>query len=217
MKIWQIFVPGLLGLALAGCRSDPEIAYLQRDNLNKQRKIDRLQNQVDDLKEALNTAAPATRRRGHAAGRDPPEPARWKVAARPGQHPPLLRLSLRRNEPTPSPTLPDRVISRPDRNRPGRGTHEAGAVLPPADRRNGAQPAVNPSSPAGGHGCPGDSALPDNSPVAQITLHPALTGGIGTAADLATRGCWWLSSPATSAATSSMCPAISAWPCSTRP
>ena len=76
MKIWQIVVPGLLGLALAGCRSDPEIAYLQRDNLNKQRKIERLQNRVEDLEEALNAAAPAQPgiTRGVPPGEMPPEP-----------------------------------------------------------------------------------------------------------------------------------------------
>ena len=35
-------------------------------------------------------------------------------------------------------------------------------------------------SPAGGQPLAGASAPADNSPVAQITLHPALTGGIGT-------------------------------------
>ena len=38
MKIWQIVVPGLLGLALAGCRNDPSIALLERDNPRKSGK-----------------------------------------------------------------------------------------------------------------------------------------------------------------------------------
>ncbi len=29
MKIWQIVVPGLFGLTLAGCQTDPSIALLE--------------------------------------------------------------------------------------------------------------------------------------------------------------------------------------------
>ena len=38
MKVWQIVVPGICGLALAGCRSDPRIEWLERDNHNKMSK-----------------------------------------------------------------------------------------------------------------------------------------------------------------------------------
>ena len=56
MKIWRIVVFALLGLAMAGCRSDPEVAYLQRDNLRKQRKIEQLQNRIEDLEGTLHSS-----------------------------------------------------------------------------------------------------------------------------------------------------------------
>ena len=102
MKIWQIVVPGLLGLALAGCRSDPEVAFLERDNFKKEQEIDRLQNRVEDLEEALNTGAPvqpAPPRR--AAGRNAARARHdGRRPIRPGQHPPRSALhAARSNQP----------------------------------------------------------------------------------------------------------------------
>ena len=39
MNIWRIVVPGLFGLTLAGCRSDPSIDYLEHDNRKKEWEI----------------------------------------------------------------------------------------------------------------------------------------------------------------------------------
>ena len=88
MKIWQFVVPGLLGLALAGCHSDPAIAYLERDNLKKEQEIDRLRNRIEDLEEALNAvgghpASPAACRREKCR----PNPAQRNVESG-RRHPP---------------------------------------------------------------------------------------------------------------------------------
>ena len=61
MKIWQIVVPGLLGLILAGCQTDPSIALLERDNFKKEQEINRLTYENQELKEALEAVAPAER------------------------------------------------------------------------------------------------------------------------------------------------------------
>jgi len=174
MRIWQIFVPSLLGLALAGCRSDPEIAYLQRDNLNKQRKIERLQNRIDDLEEALNTQPGPTR--GMPPGEIPPA-ARTIDGGRTG---PAATYPA-----APPFSAPARTYSEPDA--PGSGippVHvELGEPMKSGSDSSGGSSQWGPAGgqpPPMGTWRPGESALSDNSPVAQITLHPALTGGIGT-------------------------------------
>lgn len=173
MKIWHVVVSSLLGLTLAGCRSDPEIAYLQRDNLNKQRKIERLQNQVEDLKEALNTAAPPQ----PGTIRDTP-PAEMQSAPRTfdgGRSSPARTYPAQQSAPPATP--PARTYSEPDAPVPG---------IPHIDINPGQE--IKPGSPSSGGstqwspagGQPRDGlASSDNSSVAQITLHPALTGGIG--------------------------------------
>ena len=184
MKIWQIVISGLLGLALAGCRSDPEIALLQRDNFKKEKEIDRLRNRVEDLEEALNAAAPTQAGiiRGVPPVVRPPE-ARTFDGGRSGPA---------ANGPVPLFTPPDRPNSEPE---------VPGVVIPHIDRGQEVTPGevpdrmkvpgmtAPPSAPASGgssqwspaDGHPAVIAPPaDNGPVAQITLHPALTGGIGS-------------------------------------
>jgi hypothetical protein len=196
MKIWQIVVPGLLGLALAGCRSDPEVAYLQRDNLNKQRKIEQLQNRVEDLEEALNATAPSGPVIMHGA---PPG------ELLPGPGAPSTRPAL------PS-TSPGRTYSEPDAPPPGGLNISPGMEVPPGeipDRMKvpgsiaperqtlppgGSPPGGSRWNPAGdqpltmGTWRPGASAPAANISVAQITLHPALTGGIGSGGRLGDEG-----------------------------
>ena len=189
---------------------------LERDNFKKERKSTDCK-RIEDLEEALNAGAgrPGTA----SAGEMRPEPAIEGSRPGPAQRPAPLRLSLRRTNLLRART-PFRVasISPLARNSAGRGSRAHinsrrqcadGPLLP-----GGSVLAVEPGrrSTAGWH-----LALSDNSSVAQITLHPALTGGIGRAVGLATRDCWWWSNPATLAAISSMRPAISAWPCSIRP
>ena len=113
MKIWQIVVPGLLGLALAGCRNDPSIALLERDNLKKEWEIHRLRNRIEDLEEALDASAPAEPGilRGVPPGEMPPEPGTTD-GGRSG--PPSTRPappSLCQDGATPSRRLPARAVS----------------------------------------------------------------------------------------------------------
>ena len=210
MRIWQIIVAGLLGLILAGCRSDPEIAYLQRDNLNKQKKIEQLQNRVEDLEEAL---APLRRRNPASSAafhrwkrRLPPARSMAAAPARPPLHP-LRHPSLRPDGPTPSPTLPRRAyhLSSIDL---GIEPIKSGS---PSFRRVAVEPGRQP--PAGRRLRP--RPITARWPRSRCIRH--LRGGLARAAGRATRGCWWLSSPATLAEISSLRPVISAWPCSTRP
>ena len=49
MKIWQIVVPSLLGLALAGCRNDPSVELLERDNFKKEQEIYRLRDENAEI------------------------------------------------------------------------------------------------------------------------------------------------------------------------
>ena len=174
MKIWQIFVSSLLGLTLAGCRSDPEIAYLQRDNLRKEQEIERLRNRIEDMEEGLNSQPGIPRGippqpvtidggRSRPSGGDYALPDRTNLE--PETHAPG-GLDISPGTEAPSGEIPERLRV------PG---PSAPQVLPPSGPTSRGSSSSGPSqwSPAGGQ------PLADNSPVAQITLHPALTGGIG--------------------------------------
>jgi hypothetical protein len=188
MKLWQIVVPVLFGLALAGCRNDPSVALLERDNFKKEREINRLKYENEELKEALEANAPAQPRmlRGLRPGEMPPEPGTMEVG------PPSTR-------PAPAFTRPGPSTAEPETNLPGLLHISPGMEAPPGEipetlrgRDQNApprqpSPPSGPSSggssrwnPAGGQGLTAHSVMADNSPVAQITLHPALTGGIGS-------------------------------------
>ncbi len=194
MKIWQIVVPGLLGLALAGCRSDPTVAWLERDNSKKQWEIHQLRKRIEDLEDALNAAAPVQPgiiTRGLPAGEMPPEPGtmdggRFGPA---GTAPPYTRPGGTNPQPetfspggldiSPGTEAPPGEV--PDRMRaPGQGPTPR--VSPPAGPAFGGTSPDRSSrwSPAGDQPLVGNLALADNNQVFQITLHPALTGGIGS-------------------------------------
>ena len=68
MKTWQFAVVSLFLLALAGCRTDPEIAYLVKDNRLKEDEIYRLHDQLEncqaDLQEAQRHARPPRKASG---------------------------------------------------------------------------------------------------------------------------------------------------------
>jgi hypothetical protein len=191
MRVCQIVVAGLLGLALAGCHNDPSIALLERDNFKKEQEIYRLRGRIEDLEDALNAAAPAQPRvlRGAPPGEMPPEPGTPEAA---------------RTRPAPAYVSPGRTIPGPELPGPGGldispGTEVKPGEIPerlrvPGDPeyrmpRSTPQPISPPGgepsgrssqwSPASKSPRSGNSAHIDNSSVAQITLHPALTGGIG--------------------------------------
>jgi hypothetical protein len=178
MKIWQIVVPGLLGLILAGCQTDPSIALLERDNFKKEQEINRLTYENQELKEALEAVAPAERT---ARPRELlPEPG---AADRSRTAPPATR-------PGASVAPPARSYAEPDAPAAGGFHVSPGTEVPsgevPDRMRVPGESAPRAVSPGGSQWTPPDNrpvgglALPDNNSVAQITLHPALTGGIGT-------------------------------------
>jgi len=190
MKIWLIVVSGLLGLALVGCRNDPTVALLERDNSKKDREIYRLRNRIEDLEETLNSAAPVQPAitRGAPRGEMPPEPGTTEsgrsgpAITRPA--PPFIPPGRTNSEPEIprqgglhiSPGMEVTPGQVPDRMRVPGDSAPPRQVLPPGGPSPGGSSQWNP---AGGQPLAGDSPLADNSPVAQITLHPALTGGIG--------------------------------------
>jgi hypothetical protein len=189
MKIWKIVVTGLVGLALAGCRSDPTIERLERENSKLQWEIHQQQNRIEDLEDALNAAAPVQPGilRGVPPGEMPPEPGTTEggrfgpAVTRPAPLSSSPGRSGSQPETSPPPGLnispglevtPGEV---PDRMRVP-GSSPPPQVSPPGGSSSGGSTRWNP---AGGQPL-GSSALADNGPVAQITLHPALTGGIGS-------------------------------------
>jgi len=195
MKIWQILVLGLPGLALAGCHSDPEVAYLRRDNLAKEREIERLRNQIEDMEAAPGSASLVRPRilQGLPPGEMPPEPGftdgrrTVPAATRPG--PALAPPARRESEPDISPPdispgmeVKPGVI--PERLRIPDGSGPERQIAPPGLPSSGGRsqwilPDGRP---------PLAVARMDNRSVAQITLHPALTGGIGTGGRLGDEG-----------------------------
>jgi hypothetical protein len=70
MRTWLLAVAGCACLAAGGCRTDPEVAYLQRDNRRKEDEIYRLRERVADLEEAVQSCAPAAVRTVPAAPRE---------------------------------------------------------------------------------------------------------------------------------------------------
>jgi hypothetical protein len=186
MRIWQIVVLGLFGLALAGCRNDPSIALLERDNFKKEQEIYRLRNRVEDLEDALNATPqgqPAMQRSlpprelppesGSGEGRAP-DPARTRPApARKSdssfEAPLFGPLNVSPGIEVPKGEVPETLKT------PGSGHPRK--VAPPGE------PAPGKSSqwtPPDAQQPTGMASPAESSPVAQITLHPALTGGIGT-------------------------------------
>ena len=83
MRTWQFIALGWIGLALAGCRTDPAITMLERDNRIKEDEIFRLRDQVQDLEDALQASAMAS-----AAKSTPSKKAiRTRSVAEPGPEP----------------------------------------------------------------------------------------------------------------------------------
>ncbi|MGO9115389.1 MAG: hypothetical protein ACLP9L_39765 [Thermoguttaceae bacterium] len=190
MRIWQVVVPSLFGLALAGCRNDPSIELLERDNFKKEQEIYRLRDENAELKDALSAAAPAQPNylRGVPPGEMPPEPGTTEGS----------RSGPARTRPAPLFTPPGRTNSEPESPVPGGLNISPGLEVPPGEvperlkvpgESAPPRPVLPPGgsnpggssqwNPAGGQPRTGNLVLADNSSVAQITLHPALTGGIG--------------------------------------
>jgi hypothetical protein len=183
MRISNAVVLALLGVAVAGCRSDPNVAYLERDNNSKEMEIYRLKGRIEDLEEQLNAAAaqrPGVVRPG-APGVIAPLPGHLEPAPAFTQPGPALL------PPSGTPAAPAAPSIGPLNISPGVEA-PSGEVpktfLGPA----GKEPAPMPKSGGASNWRPSDvrlvsgTSIFDNQTVAQITLHPSLTGGIGIGA-----------------------------------
>jgi hypothetical protein len=181
MRIANAVVLALLGVVMTGCRNDPTISYLEADNRTKEMEIYHLKGRVEDLEEQLNAAAAPQQgfTRPGTAGATSPPPGRLETAptfSRPG--PALLPPSNAPAEPaapgigplnispgieTPSGDIPN-TLRAPAGKEPGRISPPGGAsIWRPSDVR-----------------LVRGTATVENQNVAQITLHPSLTGGIGS-------------------------------------
>ncbi len=189
MKSWQFAVVGaIVGslVALAGCRNDPSIALLERDNRLKENEIYRLRSRLEELEEAVQASAPA------ATTSTTPSDARRPRAATSGELPPEPRVEGGSTSPRSDATIPrsmQRDSPPPDTFRPPK-IELPGEAMPDvpnslkvpgggeAPRRVPAPGGNSQSAPTSGLTLASGQAAIDASPVAQITLNPSLTGGI---------------------------------------
>ena len=193
MKSWQLAVLGLALLTIAGCRSDPAIAILERDNYRKDREINQLRWQIEDLQEALNSCpsrAPAAKiRRGARAG----SAGRTAIIAESnGMKPPETEFGTPTSKPpkslNPGGSLPSDIPDVPENIRnPTRGSsNDEGPVLEGDPDRFSALPGRVTMASA-------TSAIPfrpsgDSRRVASIAIDPAISGGIGSGDGSGDRG-----------------------------
>jgi hypothetical protein len=198
MRIWQIVLTVVLGLAVAGCRSDPSKDLLERDNWNKEQEIYRLRSRVEQLQAALNQPgerqipktypgqsypAQAPSQAGSAGNPSP----RYTEPDRPNSEPEIPLpggLNISPGTESPPGEVPERMRV-PDSGAPGgRQDHPATRPAAPVGTTTGVGPQWKPS----GDDRAGGSAETGSSAVYQITLHPALTGGIGTSGQVGDQG-----------------------------
>ncbi|MGD0899557.1 MAG: hypothetical protein ABR915_17135 [Thermoguttaceae bacterium] len=176
MRTWQLAAAGAVALAIAGCKTDPEITRLERENFHQQRVIEHQRWHIEDLEDQVNAI-------GGPCGADASQPA--------GPQPRTLPDSGMRPGGTAGGTPSTYTPRRP-------GTHVPEEPAAPPSPGNG--PSVKPPSvtlpgealpegevpdrmrvPDRPHAkptpSPGASARPaDSARVAQITLNESRTG-----------------------------------------
>jgi hypothetical protein len=193
MKSWQLAVLGLTLLTIAGCRTDPNIPLLERELYRKDREINRLRWQIEDLQDVLNSGTePSSRRDKPGDEREREVGPHHNNHESNGQGPPKTE----RGTPTdkvpdalnPDVTLPPGVPDVPDNIRnptPEKSSGDGPELDGVSDRRSsrsgsvlltGGQTPI-PFSPSG-----------DSRRVTSITIDPALTGGIGSGDTSGDRG-----------------------------
>jgi hypothetical protein len=181
MNAWRLVFTILIGLAAAGCRSDPSRELLERDNCDKDLEINRLKNQVQDLEEALNANRPAGARI-LPGGEFQPEPAVTRpgggpLLAPPGKSEPDV---IPHGEPSITPGIESPQGEVPDRLKVPGDHSPARPSIPPVTPTAG-EYSTGVAPPWNTAGQPArEVAAGPGAAIAQITLHPALTGGIGT-------------------------------------
>jgi hypothetical protein len=192
MKIWHIVLTIFIGLAAAGCRSDPSRDLLERDNWKKEQEIYRLQCRVQELEENLQASQPAERPpKTYSGGERRAEPRTFNEGtapargAAPSSIPPVRRNPESEMVPpggievTPGTEAAPGEI--PERMRSPAGSGPARPISSPrGPSLDGSSADASPQWRPGGVRLAPNSAPSEDRAVAQITLHPALTGGIGT-------------------------------------
>ena len=200
MRIWYVIVLGWATLTLAGCRTNPEITRLERENRIYEDQINRLRYRLRDLEDALEaTPAPSAKpgpstepkaRSNSATSEEGPSlsvpssqrpPSSTREGA--GEKPPV-------DEPPPEVPreLPNLHLEVPkDPLRQGdiperfRQSDRPGTIRPLSGETSSLRPGAR--SPYRSYGVQAAGAtlpLVDSIKVAQITLNKSLTGGIRT-------------------------------------
>lgn len=189
MKPWLLVALSLALPAIAGCRVDPAIPLLERELYRKEKEINRLQWQIEDLQELLNSGEdrPAARDSG-SEDREPDARSRRDRRGSNGNgvKPPVAELPGKPSSEVPDAlkapagSLPAGIPEVPEHLRgPSNKTSDDGPALDGESERFSSRP--GPISMVAG---PTASAIPfnpsgDSSKVASIALDRMLTGGIG--------------------------------------
>ena len=193
MKPWQLAVLGLALLLIAGCRSDPNVAVLERDNYRLAQEVRHLRWQIDDLQDAINSCPEQSVGRGTSGeDREPEGRLRRNHHESNGMTPPETELGTPTSKPpkslspgfSPPPDIPE--VPENIRN-PTRGSsNNDGPVLEGDPDRFSAIPGRVTMASA-------TSAIPfrpsgDSRRVASIMIDPVISGGIGSADNSGDRG-----------------------------
>ncbi|MEN6457876.1 MAG: hypothetical protein ABFC63_03020 [Thermoguttaceae bacterium] len=193
MKPWQSVLVGFTLLAAAGCRTDPAITLLERDNFRKEQEIWRLRGCIEDLQDELN----ASQRRAEAArpssvqshgprgastppATDAPDMNQPNIEM-PQQAAPEVPDELKRPAKRRSPAIRDErgpdssTPGGPNIEMPGPDQGNASSVRPTSASEEAVE--LIPFEPTG-----------DSRQAASITLDPRMTGGISTGSGAGDQG-----------------------------
>jgi hypothetical protein len=184
MKPWLLVVLGLALPAFAGCRTDPAIPLLERELYRKDKEINRLQWQIEDLQDLLNSGEERTVKRDRSSEDREPEAGgrrNHRGANGNGVKPPMTEPGTPTNK-VPDILLPKDIpevpkhLRNPSSNRSG----EDGPALEEGPERFSSRPAS--ISAAAGVAA---SAIPFNPSgnsrqVASVELDRMRTGGINS-------------------------------------
>ena len=163
MKAWKLFLPGMLCLTLTACRTDPNVAVLERELRLQEDQIYQLQDCIDECEATL---ASCRRENEGLRRRLVSEPLRsfdYPTPSPPGARPPATAPARETPEPMPLPTInlpAAEVVPRPPASSPKPGGD--GPSLGRGLTLGGPKPEV----------ISGDSRQ-----VARIELNKKLTGG----------------------------------------
>jgi hypothetical protein len=193
MKSCLLALLCLAPLLIAGCRSDPAIAILERDNYRKGREIDRLKWQIEDLQEALNSSSEQSAGRDRSNDEREPEPKSHRDhRGSNGMKSPETELGTPTNKvpdalkpgislPTDIPDVPEDIRGPTREKTSGDGPALEGS----ADRSSPHHARAMMAS--------GSAAVPfrptgDSRRVRSIAIDPIITGGIGSGDGSGDRG-----------------------------